>query len=144
MSDGTVPAYGPILGDQNRHMRHLLLLLAVLVLSCAVPGQGKGTIDPTGFEARLGEEGAQLLDVRTSDEFEVGHLAEARNLDWTNGDLKAAVPQLDKTKPVLLYCASGRRSAAAREYLLEQGFADVVDLAGGIGAWTNAGKPVVP
>ena len=124
-------------------MRQLLLLLAVFVLSCTVPGQGKGTVDPTGFEARIGEKGVQLLDVRTAGEFQGGHLAEARNFDWTNGDLKAAVPKLDKTKPVLLYCASGRRSAAAREYLLEQGFTDVVDLAGGIGAWTNAGKPVV-
>jgi rhodanese-related sulfurtransferase len=134
---------GPIFRDQNRTMRQLLLLLAVFVLSCVAPGQGKGTIDPSGFEARIGEKGAQLLDVRTAGEFQGGHLAEASNFDWTNGDLKAAVTKLDKTKPVLLYCASGRRSAAAREYLLEQGFTDVVDLAGGIGAWTNAGKPVV-
>lgn len=124
-------------------MRQLLLLLAVFVLSCVAPGQGKGSFDPAGFEARLGEKGVQLLDVRTAGEFQGGHLADARNYDWTNGELKSAVPNLDKTKPVLLYCASGRRSAAAREYLLEQGFTDVVDMAGGIGAWTNAGRPVV-
>ncbi|MBL7944976.1 MAG: rhodanese-like domain-containing protein [Flavobacteriales bacterium] len=124
-------------------MRQLLLLLAVFVLSCVAPGQGKGSVDPAGFEARLGEKDAQLLDVRTAGEFQGGHLADARNYDWTNGELKSAVPNLDKTKPVLLYCASGRRSAAAREYLLEQGFTDVVDMAGGIGAWTNAGRPVV-
>ncbi len=124
-------------------MRQLLLLLAVFVLSCTVPGQGKGTIDPTGFEARLGEKGVQLLDVRTAGEFQGGHLAEARNFDWTNGELEAIAPKLDKSKPVLLYCASGRRSAAARDFLVKQGFTDVVDLSGGIGAWNSAGKPVV-
>lgn len=124
-------------------MRQLLLLLAVFVLSCTVPGQGKGTIDPTGFEARLGEKGVQLLDVRTAGEFQGGHLAEARHFDWTNGELEATAPKLDKSKPVLLYCASGRRSAAARDFLVKQGFTDVVDLSGGISAWTSAGKPVV-
>lgn len=56
--------------------------------------------------------------------------------------METSIGTLDKSKPVLLYCASGRRSAAAREYLIEQGFTDVVDLQGGIRAWTAAGKPL--
>lgn len=124
-------------------MRQLLLLLSIFLLSCAAPGQGKGNLDASAFEKRIADKGVQLLDVRTAGEFQGGHLAQARNFDWTNGDLKAAVPELDKTRPVLLYCASGRRSAAAREYLLEQGFTDVEHLEGGIGAWTSARKPVV-
>ena len=49
---------------------------------------------------------------------------------------------LDKTKPVLLYCASGRRSAAAREAMTAAGFTDVKDLSGGITSWRNAGLRV--
>ena len=94
------------------------------------------------FEERLDDTGAQLLYVRTAGEFSSGHLTNARNLDWTSGQLEAAVPALDKSKPVLLYCASGRRSDAARQFLVTQGFTDVVDLEGGIGAWRSAGKPL--
>ena len=58
-------------------------------------------------------------------------------------ELDRLVPKLDKDKPVLLYCASGRRSAAARSAMEEAGFKDVKHLEGGIGSWTRAGKPVV-
>lgn len=123
-------------------MRLLLLASTALLLSCTSPQQDGGSLNTGAFEARLGDVGAQLLDVRTASEFSGGHLANARNLDWTNGQLEAAVQELDKSKPVLLYCASGRRSAAAGEYLREQGFTDVVDLSGGISAWSDAGMPV--
>lgn len=130
----------PVLLNPNT-MRLLLLASTALLMSCASPQQGGGNLNPDAFAARLDDVGAQLLDVRTAGEFSGGHLANARNLDWTNGQLEATVPELDKSKPVLLYCASGRRSAAAGAYLREQGFTDVVDLSGGIGAWREAGKP---
>ncbi len=82
------------------------------------------------------------MDVRTAAEYADGHIAGSRNLDQTSGQLAQNVNELEKSKPVLLYCASGRRSAAARAYLQQQGFTDVVDLAGGIGAWAGAGKPI--
>jgi rhodanese-related sulfurtransferase len=56
--------------------------------------------------------------------------------------LQQRVGELDPKKPVLIYCASGRRSAAAAAFLKEKGFTKVVDLAGGIGAWQQAGMPV--
>ena len=123
-------------------MRLLLLASTALLMSCASPQQGGGGLNPDAFAARSDDVGAQLLDVRTAGEFSGGHLANARNLDWTNGQLEATVRELDKTKPVLLYCASGRRSAAASEYLREQGFTDVVDLSEGITAWRDAGNPI--
>lgn len=141
--DRVVPLRGPIFRLNYNPMRQFLLLLSILLFACTAPGQGSGSLDAAGFDARLTEQGAQLLDVRTAGEFQGGHLADARNFDWTNGELEAIAPKLDKSKPVLLYCASGRRSAAARDFLVKQGFTDVVDLSGGIGAWTSAGRPVV-
>jgi len=100
-------------------MRLLLLASTGLLMSCTSPQQDGGSLNTGAFEARLDDVGAQLLDVRTANEFSGGHLANARNLDWTNGQLEAGMQELDKSKPVLLYCASGRRSAAAREFLRE-------------------------
>jgi rhodanese-related sulfurtransferase len=122
-------------------MRSLFLALPLLFIACGTTSQEE-SLSPAAFDARLKEPGVQLIDARTPGEFSGGHLANAVNLDWSGGQLGVSVGKLDKSKPVLLYCASGRRSAAAREYLIEQGFTDVVDLQGGIHAWTAAGKPL--
>ncbi|MBL7964455.1 MAG: rhodanese-like domain-containing protein [Flavobacteriales bacterium] len=122
----------------------LVALLVALVSFGSCTGQtGGGAIDATAFAKAGATPKAQLIDVRTAAEFREGHLQGARNLDWTNGDLERALNILDKQAPVLLYCASGRRSAAARATLLKAGFTDVRDLQGGIRAWAAQGLPVV-
>lgn len=123
-------------------MRPILFALPFVLAACGNVSQQPNSLAPAAFEVRLSEPGVQLIDARTPSEFNSGHLANATNLDQNAGQVKASSGTLDKSKPVLLYCASGRRSAAAREYLIEQGFKDVVDLQGGIHAWTAAGKPL--
>lgn len=128
-------------GDST-HMHRILFVLPMLLMACGTTSQQTASLAPAAFEARLTEPGVQLIDVRTPGEYTGGHLAGAINLDQSGGQLESSVGSLDKSKPVLLYCASGRRSAAAREYLREQGFNDVVDLQGGISAWAGGGKAV--
>lgn len=113
-----------------------------LLLACSAAPQDDKSLDASAFAARVAKNDAQLVDVRTAAEYANGHIPGALNLDWTGGQLEERNADLDKSRPVLLYCASGRRSAAARQYLLDQGFHDAVDLAGGIASWTAAGKPI--
>jgi len=120
----------------------LLFVLPLLLLSCDPAQDATTSLDAKAFAVRIGEGNVQLVDVRTPAEYAQGHLANAVNLDWTGGQLEARATTLEKTRPVLLYCASGRRSADAREYLAEQGFNEVVDLEGGINAWTGSGGAV--
>ncbi|MCB0766818.1 MAG: rhodanese-like domain-containing protein [Flavobacteriales bacterium] len=124
------------------NIRHFLLSFPLLFMACGTSSHQSTRLDPASFEARLNEPDVQLVDARTPGEYAAGHLAGATNLDWNGGRLQATVDQLDKTRPVLVYCASGRRSAEAREFLIEQGFNDVVDLQGGINAWAGAGKAI--
>ena len=87
--------------------------------------------------------GVQVLDVRTKEEFTVGHLAKATLIPWTDKDFAdRAVKELDPRKPVLVYCQGGVRSAKAAAALVKLGFTDVRDLAGGILAWQQTGKPI--
>lgn len=120
----------------------MLLALPIFLIACAASDQTTASLDAAAFAERIGTSDAQLVDVRTAAEYANGHIADAVNLDWTSGQLEERSGDLDKSKPVLLYCASGRRSASAREHLREQGFTDVVDLAGGIKAWADAGKAI--
>lgn len=86
---------------------------------------------------------AQVLDVRTKEEFAGGHLAKAILIPWTDKDFTVrAAKELDPRKPVLVYCLSGGRSAEAAAALVKLGFTEVRNLAGGIAAWQRTGKPI--
>ena len=85
----------------------------------------------------------QLLDVRTSDEYNEGHIDGTLQIDFYSAlFMDLATMKLSKEKPVAIYCRSGRRSASAATKLAEQGY-DVINLDGGIMAWKQSKKPIV-
>jgi rhodanese-related sulfurtransferase len=57
------------------------------------------------------QEDVQLVDVRTPQEYNEGHIVNSQNIDYSSPNFDEEVKQLDKTKPVILYCKSGGRSA---------------------------------
>lgn len=121
-------------------LRSISFLSVLVVAACGGP-KGTAPLPPEAFQKAIAPT-VQLIDVRTPAEYTEGHIPGARNLDWTGGALEEAMPSLDKGAPVLLYCASGHRSAAAREAMTDAGFTDVKDLDGGIRAWMGAGLPI--
>lgn len=117
------------------------LALAALLLPAACGERGPVSA-PAEFAALAAEPGAVLLDVRTPEEFASGRLAGAKLLP--HGELESRRSELpaDKAAPVLVYCASGGRSAKAAALLAKLGYTSVHDLAGGIRAWKADGRPV--
>lgn len=101
------------------------------------------TISVGEFENKLSNEDVQLIDVRTAEEFSGGYLKGATNIDVNSNDFGAKITAFDKNKPVMVYCLSGGRSAAAADKLSELGFKQVFNLEGGIMKWKSANKPVV-
>ncbi len=85
-------------------------------------------------EARqLVAEGAQLLDVRTREEFASGHVDGAVNIPVQ--ELETRIAELGTSgKPIVVYCHSGRRSAVAKQMLEAAGHAEVYDL-GPMSSW---------
>ena len=85
--------------------------------------------------------GAAVLDVREPDEYDQGALPDAVHIP--RGHLEAQVEGrlLDKTSPVVVYCAGGVRSAFAAKTLQELGYTDVLSVAGGFGKWKDEGRP---
>jgi len=82
----------------------------------------------------------QLIDVRTAAEYADGHLANAKLIPVQ--ELPQRLAEIDKSKPVLLYCRSGHRSGNALKILQDKGYKDAKHIEGGIGAWQAAGLPV--
>ena len=86
-----------------------------------------------------------VIDVRTKEEYDAGHIKGAFNFDYYNDDFETRIEAefKDKNKPYIVYCRSGKRSLASAEILAELGFTNVTNMKGGILAWESAGKPVV-
>ncbi|MCW1923721.1 rhodanese-like domain-containing protein [Luteolibacter arcticus] len=120
----------------------LVVLLSSLALATSLPAADEpAPVKVEQVEKQLAD-GAQLLDVRTQEEWKEGHLKGAKLVPLAqDGFLDKAKAALDPKKPVLVYCKSGGRSAKAAKQLREAGFT-VYDMAGGITAWQKAGKPV--
>jgi len=106
------------------------------------PGQHK-RIGVKQFEKLMKEQKLTVLDVRTPDEFEEGHIKGAKNINYYADDFKQQLARLDKSKPYLIHCRSGGRSARAAKIMIGMGFKLVYDLAPGIMGWEEAGKPLV-
>lgn len=93
-------------------------------------------------EARkLIEAGAQLIDVRTEHEWEAGRIAGATHLPLA--ELPQRTGEIDKERPVVLYCRGGNRSTMAATALAEAGY-DAKKLSEGIVGWAEAELPLAP
>ena len=138
----------------SNYMKRVLITMAFSLLglfSC----RGQNNLTVNEFEAMFARDStAQLLDVRTPEEFAEGHIGGAMNIDWkADGFAEKAQAQLATERPVMVYCRSGRRSAEAlalefasrsaeaSAVLEELGF-KTFNLLDGIKAWIEAGKQV--
>lgn len=124
------------------------LFLAAAVIIALLVGQplrarlsGIVTLRPHEAVRIINRENAVLVDVREAPEYEAGHIPNALHIPLA-GIADAKPLQKLKEKPVVLYCRSGQRSMQAGSKLRAQGFTQLYNLAGGIGAWQNENLPV--
>ncbi|MCB0999934.1 MAG: rhodanese-like domain-containing protein [Acidimicrobiales bacterium] len=87
--------------------------------------------------------GSIVLDVRTPEEFDAGHIAGATMIDFQAPTFVEQVSELDRDAPIFLYCRSGNRSAQAVAQMVGLGFTDITELDGGIISWEAASLPLV-
>ena len=80
---------------------------------------------------------AIIVDVRTPEEYQEGHLDGAMNINWFDADFQSQVEELDHKKTLYVYCKKGGRSAKAVKVLDSLGF-EVIDLIGGYDAYINS------
>ncbi|MEP6700971.1 MAG: rhodanese-like domain-containing protein [Bacteroidota bacterium] len=100
-------------------------------------------IGPEAFEKAISSGNVQILDVRTSNEYNSGHIKNALQADWTNSiQFTDRIQYVEKDKPVYIYCLVGGRSASAADWMRKNGFKNVVELQGGINAWKKAERPL--
>ena len=120
-----------------------LLLLLFMAVSCRSQQDSTQKLGPDAFEKGIGKADIQVLDVRTSGEYQGGHIKNAMLADWNDRQqFNDRIQYVDKNKPVYVYCLMGARSTAAAGWMRQNGFKNVLELQGGINAWKKADKPL--
>jgi rhodanese-related sulfurtransferase len=127
---------------------NLLLILvafasgAMLIWPVVRRASGGPWVNTLEATQMINREDALVIDVRDPAEYAKGHILGARNVPLAELERRSAELARHKAKPVILCCESGNRSGTALAALRRQGFEKVHNLAGGFGAWQQAGLPV--
>jgi rhodanese-related sulfurtransferase len=117
-------------------MKKILILLFITFNSCELQESKFKVLEYQVYKNNVSNKNVQLFDVRTKEEYNLGHIEGSINIDFKNQkNFNQFFGKLDKKKPVYLYCRSGNRSKKSADILLEMGFSEVYDLKGGFIEW---------
>lgn len=111
------------------------LFLIIGCISCNTQNDTVKNITVKELKTIIENKKVQLIDVRTLEEYEQGHIKNALLVDYFSDDFKDQINRLDKSKPVYFYCRSGRRSAKASKISSKLGFKEIYNVKGGYLAW---------
>ena len=84
-----------------------------------------------------------LVDVRTIEEYESGHIQDAVNFDFYSESFQKEILSIDKRSSIILYCRTQNRSIKTANYLKENGYKEITVLEGGITSWVKNGNDLV-
>lgn len=117
----------------------LMTITLSLSLSCQTSQEGTITkVTKTDLQKNVIGKDVQLVDVRTFEEYEAGHIDDAVNFNIIDSEtFVSQISNLNQEEPVYLYCKMGGRSSRAAELLKEKGFKKIYDYSGGYNDWVS-------
>jgi rhodanese-related sulfurtransferase len=128
----------------KRYYLLISLLLTCVFHSCkqTPKAQSLKLISTNEMIELMDTEEIQLVDVRTPSEYNEGHVPDAQNINFYDENFDQQIETLDKSKPIIVYCKSGGRSAKCASKLVEKGFEKIYDLEGGFSQWKFKGLTI--
>ena len=117
------------------------LVAGGLLLWPTITGARNGGVSPSEAVRLMNREKASVIDVSEPGEYAVGHIVGSKNIPIGRLEVAPELPK-NKTLPVVLVCATGKRAAKAAKALEAKGYAKAVVLAGGLTAWKAANMPI--
>lgn len=84
-----------------------------------------------------------VVDIRTPQEFNQGHIQGAININFYQRDFLDQISKLDQSKPIFIYCRTGSRTSSAAKRISNLGFVEVNDLKGGIINWVRNNNQII-
>ena len=121
----------------------LLVAISTLLLWNIFAGSiGAGQVVPAEVTRLINHENAEVLDLRSAEEFEKGHIINSVNLAVATLEEKQKELEKYKNKTVILCCNQGQESIRVARILKTKGLEKLFCLKGGIAAWKNANLPL--
>jgi len=96
------------------------------------------TLEQANLSDKLKEKDVVVVDVRTPEEVAEGYISGASHfINFYGDDFQTKIKSLDSTKTYVMYCRSGGRSGKAAQFMIDNGFKNVFNLAGGISSYSG-------
>ena len=119
------------------------LFLTIILWSRHEMNRGGNRISCTDLTKLVNKNSASLIDLRTANEFETGHIANSVNMPHDEFEKYDHRISSDLETPIILICSTGRQSVNIGEDLLKKDYSNVNILSGGIMTWQQEGLPLV-
>ena len=123
-------------------MNRIAILSLIFSFSCELLSSPEINIISESDFIELQDSEYTLIDVRTQDEFDLGHINSAINLDFYSDTFKNDILSLPKNETIVLYCRTNNRSGKTATILKENGYRDVLVIKGGITEWVKNGNDI--
>ena len=123
-------------------MIRIIILSLIFVFSCEILNSPDINIISESDFIELQDSDYTLIDVRTQDEFDLGHIDSAINLDFYSNTFKNDILSLPKNETIVLYCRTNNRSSKTATILQENGYRDILVIKGGITEWVKNGNDI--
>jgi len=124
-------------------MNRLIFSFLIFISSCQSFDSSKINIISDSQFLEIQDSDYILVDVRTVEEYESGHIQDAVNFDFYSESFQNDILTLDKRSSIILYCRTQNRSTKTANYLKENGYKEITVIAGGITSWVKNGNDLV-
>ena len=123
-------------------MRFIFFFL-LIVYSCHVFESNEISVISDYQFIEIQDNDYTLVDVRTTEEYESGHIQNAINFDFYSESFEKEILLLNKSSSIILYCRTQNRSTKTANFLKENGYMDITIIEGGINSWVKNGNDLV-
>ena len=123
-------------------MNRIVVLSLIFIFSCELLNSPEINIISESDFVEIQDSDYTLIDVRTQDEFDLGHIDSAINLDFYSETFQNDILSLPKNETIVLYCRTNNRSSKTANILKENGFREISVLDGGITEWVKNGNDI--
>ena len=123
-------------------MKRIVVLSLIFIFSCELLNSPEINIISESDFVEIQDSDYTLIDVRTQDEFDLGHIDGAINLDFYSETFQNDILSLPKNETIVLYCRTNNRSSKTANILKENGFKEISVLEGGITEWVKNGNDI--
>jgi len=121
-------------------MNRVIFSFLIFISSCQIFDSSEINVISDAQFNEIQDSDYILVDVRTVEEYESGHIQDAINFDFYSESFQKEILSLEKNSLIILYCRTQNRSTKAANFLKENGYKDIAVIEGGITAGVNNGN----